>query len=271
MKIIRFIAGDGKALYGVPVNDSLTTAQPIAGDIFEEWTVGGTGMAVSKILPPLAPPNIFALGLNYRRHADETGISYPELPVVFIKATTSVIGAGDAIVLPTAGPDEVDYEGELAVIIGRKAKNVSEKNAFDYIFGYTCANDVSARDWQNRLQKKQWARGKSFDTFCPIGPWIVTREELPDPNRLKIRTTINGKEFQSSSTADMIFPVSRIISDLSRSMTLLPGTLILTGTPEGVGFTRKPPIFMRAGDRVEVTIEGIGTLSNPVTREENVT
>ncbi|HDP81054.1 MAG TPA: 5-carboxymethyl-2-hydroxymuconate isomerase [Spirochaetes bacterium] len=267
MRIIRFLSDDGRVCRGAAGPGEPVKARPIEGDLFGEYSVSDTEITVARLLPPLEPPNIYALGLNYRRHAEETGIPCPGIPLVFIKATTSVIGPGEAIVLPAAGPGEVDYEGELALVIGRAAKNVPEERAMEHVFGFTCANDVSARDWQNRLQMKQWARGKSFDTFCPIGPWIVTADEIPDPGNLRITTHINGAAFQDSSTADMIFNVPRIVSDLSRSITLLPGTLILTGTPEGVGFTRRPPVFLKAGDLVEVAVEGIGTLSNLVVNE----
>jgi 2-keto-4-pentenoate hydratase/2-oxohepta-3-ene-1,7-dioic acid hydratase in catechol pathway len=173
------------------------------------------------------------------------------------------------ILLPQAGPANVDYEAELAVIIGKKVKNISRSEAMDSILGYTCANDVSARDWQIEKQKKQWARGKSFDTFCPLGPYLVTRDEIPDPQNLRIRTVLNGTTVQDSNTYDMIFDVPTIISDLSRSMTLLPGTVILTGTPEGVGFTRQPPIYLQDGDIVTIEIERIGQLTNPVKREDH--
>jgi 2-keto-4-pentenoate hydratase/2-oxohepta-3-ene-1,7-dioic acid hydratase in catechol pathway len=162
----------------------------------------------------------------------------------------------------------VDYEAELAVVIGKPAKNVTKDKAGDYILGYCCANDVSAREWQIKKQKKQWARGKSFDTFCPIGPCLVTRDEIPNPNGLRIQTEVNGTILQDSHTSDMIYDVPTLVSHLSQSMTLVPGTVILTGTPEGVGFTRKPPVFLREGDRVTVSIETIGRLTNPVAREK---
>jgi 2-keto-4-pentenoate hydratase/2-oxohepta-3-ene-1,7-dioic acid hydratase in catechol pathway len=165
------------------------------------------------------------------------------------------------------GPEHVDYEAELAVVIGKRAKNISPDAALDYIFGYTCANDVSARDWQFDKQKGQWARGKSFDTFCPLGPWIVTKDEIGDPNDLGIRCLLNGQAVQESRTSEMIFNVQTIISSLSQSMTLLPGTVILTGTPEGVGFTRQPPLFLHDSDVVSVEIEKIGTLTNRVALE----
>jgi 2-keto-4-pentenoate hydratase/2-oxohepta-3-ene-1,7-dioic acid hydratase in catechol pathway len=162
----------------------------------------------------------------------------------------------------------VDYEAELAVVIGKKAKNVSPAEAMGYVLGYTCANDVSARDWQIRKQKNQWVRAKSFDSFCPLGPCLVTTDEIPDPHNLSIQSEINGKIYQDSNTSDMIFDVPTIVSDLSQSTTLFPGTVILTGTPHGVGFTRIPPVYLRPGDVVTIQIEKIGKLTNPVILEE---
>jgi len=213
---------------------------------------------------------IFALGFNYGKHALETGAQLPTIPVIFMKAPTSVIGPEESIELPLAGPDHVDYEGELAVIIGKRGKNIPRERAHEYIFGYTCANDVSARDWQmskERGQKGQWVRGKSFDTFCPLGPVIVTADELPPNASLSLRTILNDRLMQEASTAEMIFDIPTIISELSRSMTLLPGTVILTGTPDGVGYTREPPAFLRPGDRISIEIERIGVLTNPVQME----
>ena len=267
MKVTRFLTNEGQIAYGVIDTSDPGWAQPITGDIFGEYQLEKKQKA-ECLLAPVAPPLIYALGLNYRKHSEETGIEYPDRPVVFLKAVTSLSGPGDPIVLPAAGPSEVDFEGELAVIIGCRGKNIPLNEAMDCVFGYTCANDVSARDWQNRLQKKQWARGKSFDTFCPLGPWIVTRDEIPDPGRLRLTTRVNGRIMQDSSTSDLIFSVPEIVSDLSRSITLLPGTLILTGTPEGVGFTRQPPVFLKPGDTVSVMIEGIGELTNPVVIEK---
>ena len=161
------------------------------------------------------------------------------------------------------GP-EVDYEAELAVVIGKTARNVSEEDALEYVFGYTCANDVSARRWQKHGGGGQWVKGKSFDSFCPLGPVLVTADEIPDPQTLKVESILNGKVMQDGHTSDMIFPVARLIQLLSQDTTLLPGTLILTGTPAGVGFARKPPVFLADGDRIEVRISGIGVLSNSV-------
>lgn len=268
MKLIRFLSKENQVLCGLYEPELQDQARIIRGDLLGKFKVTSKSATIYYVLPPVSPCNIMALGLNYRKHADETNVSYPEIPVVFIKATTSVIGHMSPILLPTAGPENVDYEAELAIIIGRKVKNVPPSEAMDCILGYTCANDVSARDWQIEKQKKQWARGKSFDTFCPMGPYLVTRDEIPDPQNLRIRTILNGRTVQDSNTSDMIFDIPSIVSDLSRSMTLLPGTVILTGTPEGVGFTRQPPVFLQDGDSVTIDIEKIGQLTNPVKREE---
>jgi 2-keto-4-pentenoate hydratase/2-oxohepta-3-ene-1,7-dioic acid hydratase in catechol pathway len=268
MKIIRFLSDENHEICGLYEPEFEDQALVIRGDLFGDFEVTSKTVGIVSILPPMYPCNILALGLNYRQHADETSVSYPEIPILFLKATTSVIGHMSPILLPQAGPANVDYEAELAVIIGKRVKNVSRSEAMDSILGYTCANDVSARDWQIEKQKKQWARGKSFDTFCPLGPYLVTRDEIPDPQNLRIRTVLNGETVQDSNTYDMIFDVPAIISDLSRSMTLLPGTVILTGTPEGVGFTRQPPIYLHDGDIVTIEIEGIGKLTNPVKRED---
>ena len=270
MKIIRFLSGDKKILCGAYNQEQHGVAKIIEGDIFGDHKITTHEEKITKLLPPLVPVNILALGINYKKHGDETAMSYPDQPILFIKATTSVTSHNSPIVLPAAGSDLVDYEAELALIIGRKAKNIRPAEAMDYVMGYTCANDVSARDWQFEKQKGQWARGKSFDTFCPLGPWIVTKDEIADPDNLGINAVLNGEIVQEASTADMIFPVREIVSNLSKSMTLLPGTVILTGTPEGVGFTRQPPLFLKAGDVINVEIEKIGTLTNKVIREEDL-
>jgi 2-keto-4-pentenoate hydratase/2-oxohepta-3-ene-1,7-dioic acid hydratase in catechol pathway len=185
-----------------------------------------------------------------------------------MKHPASVQNPLDPIELPrTLRSDRVDYECELAVVIGKAARNVSEDRALDYVLGYTCANDVSARDWQKHGGGGQWCRGKTFDTFCPLGPVLVTRDELPNPNALAIRTILNGEVLQDSNTSDMIFNVPALISYLSKSTTLTPGTVILTGTPQGVGMARDPRIFLKEGDTISIEIEGIGTLTNPVVAE----
>ncbi|HYA13629.1 MAG TPA: fumarylacetoacetate hydrolase family protein [Syntrophales bacterium] len=269
MKLIRFITRENKELCGLYKPELPDRALVIRGDMVEDFEVTSELAEIHSILPPISPSNILALGLNYRKHADETNVSYPEIPIVFIKATSSIIGHLSPILLPAAGPENVDYEAELAVVIRRKVKNIPPSEVLDCILGYTCANDVSARDWQIEKQKKQWARGKSFDTFCPLGPYLVTQDEISDPQNLRIRTILNGRTVQDSNTSDMIFDIPAIVSDLSRSMTLLPGTVILTGTPEGVGFTRQPPLFLKDGDIVTIEIEKIGQLTNPVKREDN--
>ncbi|MCM8761804.1 MAG: fumarylacetoacetate hydrolase family protein [Candidatus Omnitrophica bacterium] len=218
--------------------------------------------AVRKFLPPVEPPNIIALGLNYREHARESDMKLPSAPVIFLKATTAITGHLSPIVLPNEAPDFVDYEAELVIVIKKKAKDITPEDASDYILGYTCGNDISARDCQLKLDR-QWARAKSFDTFAPVGPWIETDI---NPDSLEIQSRVNGVIMQKSNTVDMIFSVSEIVSYLSRQMTLLPGTLIMTGTPSGVGFAKNPPIFLREGDTVEIEIEGIGILKNPVVR-----
>jgi 2-keto-4-pentenoate hydratase/2-oxohepta-3-ene-1,7-dioic acid hydratase in catechol pathway len=267
MKIIRFLSEDERVLTGVFDPEEPDVSRVIEGDIFTDIAVTERWEKIKTILSPLTPVNILCLGLNYGDHAAETKVKLPESPVLFYKGTNSVVGPGSPIVLPRVGPNEVDYEAELAVIIGNKVKNVSADDARGSIFGYTCANDVSARDWQIFKQKRQWARGKSFDTFCPLGPYMVTADEIADPDNLSIRAILNDTVMQESNTANMIFDVAEIISDLSQSMTLYPGTLILTGTPEGVGFTREPPVFLRDGDIITIEIEGIGKLVNPVRQE----
>lgn len=241
-------------------------AIPMIGCPFADHAFGSAPVRIIKQLAPVYPPNIFAIGLNYRGHAAEQGLTeLPRQPLIFAKPTTAVIGAGDTIVLPDSAPNEVDFEAELAVIIGRECRRASERNALDYVFGYTCANDVSARDCQKKLDK-QWTRAKGFDTFCPLGPVVVTRDEF-DCGNARIRSILNGTVMQDATTADLIFNVPFLISYLSHQFTLLPGTAILTGTPAGVGFTRTPPVYLRSGDLIAIEIEGIGTLTNSVSSD----
>ncbi len=256
MQIVRVVDGDGQTVFGRQQGERVLR---IDGDPFGESSPTDEPVTVRRRLAPVAPPNIFAIGLNYRAHAAESGSAIPDAPVVFIKATTSLNDPGAPIVLPAVS-QSVDYECELAIVIGRRARNVSESDALDHVLGYTCANDVSARHWQRRLG--QWARAKSFDTFCPLGPWIET--DIADPNALAISTRLNGQVMQEANTADMIFSVRELVSFLSRDLTLLPGTVILTGTPPGVGMARQPPVWLTPGDEVTVAIEGIGELTNPV-------
>jgi 2-keto-4-pentenoate hydratase/2-oxohepta-3-ene-1,7-dioic acid hydratase in catechol pathway len=264
--IIRYLDSNRQEKYAALQADG--AARELSGDVFGTLSVTGKAADVAKRLAPVAPINLLCIGLNYRHHAVESKRPIPEFPVVFMKATTAVQNPGDPIFLPRRlRSDEVDYECELAVVIGKRCKNVARDRALDYVLGYTCANDVSARDWQSKWGGGQWCRGKTFDTFAPMGPCLVTADEIPDPNALAIKCDINGEVLQDWNTDDMIFDVPRLIEFLSGSTTLLPGTIILTGTPHGVGFARKPPRWLRAGDTVTVTIERIGALSNPIMEE----
>ncbi len=215
---------------------------------------------IELMAPVPAPPKIVAIGLNYRDHAREQGVPVPERPLIFAKFPTSVIGPGDAITWDPSLTRQVDYEAELAVVIGKKCRNVTEKDALSFVGGYTCGNDVSARDLQ--FGDRQWVRGKSLDTFCPLGPVLVTPDELGDPQSLAIQTLLNGEVMQDSSTGEMVFGVAELIAFASRAFTLLPGDVLMTGTPSGVGVFRKPPAFLKDGDRIAVEIERIGRLEN---------
>lgn len=260
MKIARFVDSEGVERLGQPTGQD--RARVIEGELFGDYRLGQAEATIARLLPPVWPPNIFGIGLNYRDHAAEGGREPPDAPLVFLKATTSVIAAGEAIRLPPSAPGEVDFEAELAVIIGRRAARVSLQAAPDYVLGYTCANDVTARDCQRRLDR-QWARAKGFDTFCPLGPVLVTPDEF-DPFEAMVESFLNDQPMQQGCTADMIFDCPTLVSYLSYQFTLLPGTVICTGTPAGVGCSRQPPVFLRPGDRVTVRIGGIGELSNPV-------
>ena len=211
------------------------------------------------------PPKLICIGLNYRDHAEESKLPIPEVPTVFAKFPTAVIGPGRPIVLPK-NSTKPDYEAEFAVVIGRRGRHVPEERWRDYVFGYTIVNDVSARDFQ--MATSQWMIGKTFDTFAPMGPVVVTADEIKDPHNLAISLTLSGEVMQSSNTKNLIFQVPRLIAHLSSVFTLEPGDVIATGTPAGVGFARKPPRWLRPGDEVRVSIEGIGELVNPVVAEQ---
>lgn len=262
MRIVRFSTKNSESSWGILENSSITS---IEGDIFGSWKKGKLelGLENVRLLAPVQPPNILAIGLNYKAHAKESGQPAPPAPVLFIKANTALNDPDQPIVLPSMAPNEVDYEAELVIIIGKTAHDVTEDEANNFVLGYTCGNDVSARDCQLRLDA-QWARGKSFDTFAPMGPWIETEVQ---PDSCRIRSRLNGLTMQDSNTKDLIFSTKQLISYLSKCMTLKPGTAIMTGTPSGVGFARKPPVFLKPGDIVEIDIDGIGTLRNPVKRE----
>lgn len=215
-----------------------------------------------EICAPIPRPGkIICIGLNYRDHAEETGAEIPKSPIIFSKFNTCVANPNQPILLPKKS-EKVDYEAELAFVIGRKAKNVTAEDAMNYVFGYTNFNDVSARDFQ--FSDGQWQRGKSCDTFAPMGEFVATIDEIPDPHNLQIQFRLNGETMQNSNTKELIFKIPELIEFLSASITLEPGDVVATGTPPGVGFARKPPIFMKNGDIAEVEIEGLGVLSNPV-------
>jgi 2-keto-4-pentenoate hydratase/2-oxohepta-3-ene-1,7-dioic acid hydratase in catechol pathway len=260
MKIVRYKA-DAQPQYGIVEGEQLF---PCSGDPFTGLRKRKKALDLCsvKLLSPISPPNVICVGLNYRRHAKEAGVDFPSKPLIFLKTTTTVCGPGDPIILPFHDPEKIDYEIELAIVIGKKAKCIPEMNLSEVILGYTIANDVSNRGAQ--FQESQWARGKSYDTFCPLGPMIAT--DL-DGDHLNLICRLDGKVMQASNTSDMIFSTRQLVSYISECMTLLPGTVILTGTPEGVGFARKPPVFLKEGQRVECEIEGIGILSNPVVRQ----
>lgn len=266
MKIIRCESA-GQVRLGRLHQDGRVTR--LDGDLFGSLVDTGEPLVADRLLAPLEPRDILCIGLNYRKHAAETGAEPPRHPVLFIKASGSVQDPGEPIVLPRRlRSDRVDYEGELAVVIGRTCHNVPRSAALDHVLGYTCGNDVSARDWQKQGGGGQWCRGKSFATFCPLGPVLVTADELPDPNATRIRTFVNDRLMQDGGTDDMIFDVPTLIEFLSASTVLRPGTVILTGTPAGVGMARTPPVFLQPGDQVTVEIDGVGRLTNPVVEEQ---
>lgn len=267
MKIIRYENAKGEV--GYAAERGVGSYSRIAGDIFGRFAVRDERVEIKRLLAPVVPPTIWCIGLNYRHHAQESGMQVPERPVVFAKGSNSLQHPGAPIVIPEgAKSTEIDYECELVIVIGRLCKNLARDQALDCVLGYTCGNDVSSRDWQLRLGGTQWCRGKSFDTFAPIGPCLVTKDDIPNPNALRIQTLLNGEVMQDSNTSDMVFDVASLVSFLSQSTTLLPGTVIFTGTPQGIGMARKPPRWLVPGDEVSVIIEGIGTLTNPVENEK---
>lgn len=273
MRLGRLRVGEDWVLAGDQGDGWRAVVGPAAHDVagMLQLQHGGTAIRLGAAIetatlgsPILRPGKIIAIGLNYADHIRETGAAAPERPVVFAKFSSSITGPYDQVVIEPNLTDEGDYEVELAVVIGRPVRRVSEADALGHVFGYLIANDVSARDWQKR--DGQLSRSKSMDTFCPLGPWVTTAEEVPDPNALKIRSWINGDIRQDSSTAEMIFSVSELISFCSQTMTLEPGDVILTGTPHGVGFARNPPVFLKAGDVMRCEVEGLGHIENEVTQ-----
>lgn len=286
MKLLTFIAGgqarpgvaDGEAVVdlaaaGLPVDENGDLLRIVrGGDAMLDRVRAAIDspnrrdfhLSEVKLCAPIFQPSkIVAVGLNYIDHCKEAGLPVPPEPVLFSKFPSSVTGPYDELRWPESVSREVDYEVELAIVIGRRGRNIAAENALDYVCGYSVVNDVSARD-QQFANAKQWDRSKSFDTFCPWGPWIVTRDEIPDPHDLTVRTILNGREMQNSNTKNLIFNVNQIIAYASQGTTLLPGDLIPTGTPFGVGFSRKPPVFLQHGDVCECEVERIGRIINKV-------
>jgi 2-keto-4-pentenoate hydratase/2-oxohepta-3-ene-1,7-dioic acid hydratase in catechol pathway len=264
MRIARIVDEAGDIHHGSPTDDPA-----VFTELHGSWAGGFEStdrlLHGSRLLAPLSPSAVYAIGLNYRDHATETGAPIPEYPVLFMKNIRAVIGPGESIRLPRQSrSDEVDYEAELAVVLARDCRNASRATALSHVAGFTCANDVSARDWQLRRSGRQWCRAKSFDTFCPLGPWVVTPDELPEPLHLGIASRLNGELMQQSNTAQMIFDIPALLEFLSADTTLPAGSVILTGTPHGVGMARQPPVWLQPGDTIAIEIEGIGTLANPV-------
>jgi 2-keto-4-pentenoate hydratase/2-oxohepta-3-ene-1,7-dioic acid hydratase in catechol pathway len=217
-----------------------------------------------RLLAPIPdPPKVICVGLNYRDHAAESGAPIPREPVLFSKFATAIIGPEEPIVLPAVSK-KVDYEAELVLVVGKRGRHLTKENAMDVLVGYTIGHDVSARDWQLEKDGKQWLAGKTFDTFAPIGPQLVTRDEVPDPQALGIRLRLNGKTMQDSTTKQLIFSPAEVLAYVSQVVTLQPGDIVFTGTPPGVGVARKPPVFLKDGDVVEIEIAGLGVLRNPV-------
>lgn len=263
MRIIRYEDPSGRAHHAV--QQQAAELLRIEGDPLEGFEVTREPAIVGKILAPIIPPMIWCIGKNYRQHADEVGMGIDKYPEVFAKGANTVQDPNQPIRMPTrAKSSEIDYEGELVVVIRKRCKDVSREKALDYVAGYTCGNDVSARDWQLKMGGSQWCRGKSFDTFAPLGPCLVTPDSIADPTGLRIQTSVNGRIVQDANTRDMIHDVPALIEFLSQGTTLLPGTVIFTGTPSGVGMAQNPPLWLKDGDEVSVIIEKIGTLTNRV-------
>lgn len=280
MKVVSFRSGDRHRIgvlhedqtYALDDLDSslpqdmnqLIPLLPELSDRFADLPSHASPVADVVLRPPVpAPEKIICIGLNYADHAAESNSEIPSEPVVFNKFPTALRAHGENIELPPHS-DSVDYEAELVVVIGRGGKNIPEANALDHVAGYTCGHDVSARDWQKYKPQGQWLCGKSFDSFAPLGPALVTADEIPDPHHLNIKMRLNGEEMQNSNTRQFIFNINQLIAYLSQVCTLKPGDLLFTGTPPGVGAARKPPVFLKPGDVAEVEIEGLGVLRNPV-------
>lgn len=272
MKLVMYSVNDGDVKAGLLEDSEVrqlagedTTMISLIKEGADKQPVGGDSLSLEevKLHPPISKPSkVIGIGLNYEDHAEETGADIPEKPIVFAKYPNTIAGPGDTIRIPKI-TEQADYEAELAVVIGKRAKNVAAEEALEYVFGYMNANDVSSRDLQFS-EGGQWSRSKSIDTFAPIGPYLVTKDEIEDPQKLSVKCTLNGEVMQEGNTEKMIFSVAEIVAFLSTGMTLEAGDIILTGTPPGVGVARDPQVFLKDGDEVTIEIEGLGTLTNPV-------
>jgi 2-keto-4-pentenoate hydratase/2-oxohepta-3-ene-1,7-dioic acid hydratase in catechol pathway len=269
MKIARGLLASGECVWAQVENpEGERVYRRLSRNPLEDPAQVEEVVTFTRLLAPLEPRAILCVGMNYRDHEARSAQTEAPFPLIIPKGCNAVQHPGEPVVLPRyLASKKVDYEGELALVIGRDCKNVPRGKALDYVFGYTCANDISARDWQFEFGGGQWARAKQFDTFCPLGPWLVTTDEIRDPSGLTLTTRLNGEIVQNASTSSLIFDLPHLISFLSGSTTLLAGTVILTGTPTGVGMYRQPQRWLRAGDEVSVAIEGIGELVNPVEEE----
>lgn len=274
LKLVTYSVGGGETRVGTLEGEEIRPLGNPGGSMVEFIEHGGSPepgedtvpLSEARLhAPVLAPQKIIGIGLNYEDHAAETGASIPEKPIVFAKYPNTIVGPGEAIRIPPI-TKQADYEAELAVVIGRAARNVPESEALEYVFGYTNCNDVSSRDLQFS-EGGQWVRSKSIDTFCPIGPYIATADEIEDPQDLSVRCVLNGETVQDGSTSKMIFTVAQLVAFLSEAMTLVPGDIITTGTPPGVGMARDPQLWLKDGDEVTIEIEGLGSLTNPVTAD----
>lgn len=269
MRIIRYKNSEGNIEYGASKDNGVTYNKVIGGIFDDNINISDSKSDIKKLLSPVVPPMFYCIGLNYTGHAKETGANIPDFPVIVSKGPNSVCGDGDIVEIPKfLESKEVDYECELAIVIGKKCKNATLENALDYVLGYTCCNDITARDWQFKNSGGQWTRCKIFDNFAPLGPCITSTDEIENPQNLKINTILNDKVVQDSNTSDMIFSVARLVEFLSGSTTLLPGTVISTGTPQGVGMGRTPKLFLKEGDSCTISIENIGKLSNKFVNEK---
>jgi 2-keto-4-pentenoate hydratase/2-oxohepta-3-ene-1,7-dioic acid hydratase in catechol pathway len=264
---------DGNAVFDVPGDDGARELSLVLDEGSDQlasmYEAALLGMAhplteVALTAPLLRPRAVFCVGRNYPEHAAETQADAPTEPILFAKLCSAIVGPSDPIVLPAAAPRRVDYEAELAVVIGRGGRDIAEADAWSFVLGYLVANDVTARDWQVKKPGGQWLLGKSFDTFLPIGPWVVTRDELPDPTHARITCSVNGELVQNDTADHMIFSIPTLIAYISRVASLSPGDLILTGTPAGIGAARVPARWLQPGDVLETSIDGIGTLRNTV-------